>query len=57
MTLTWNNSTDWATSVSDEKGNPEYKGKGLSDFGKEIVNEMNDIGMLVDVSHIGEQTF
>ena len=57
MTLTWNNSTDWATSVSDEKDNPDYKGKGLSDFGKELVKEMNDIGMLVDVSHIGEQTF
>jgi len=57
MTLTWNNSTNWATSVSDEKNNPDYKGKGLSDFGKQIVKQMNTIGMLVDVSHVGEQTF
>lgn len=57
MTLTWNNSTDWATSASDEKADPNFKGKGLSDFGKEIIIHMNNIGMLVDVSHIGEQTF
>ncbi len=57
MTLTWNNSTDWATSVSDEKNNPDYKGKGLSDFGRKIVKQMNTIGMMIDVSHVGEQTF
>lgn len=57
ITLTWNNSTDWATSAYDENNKPEFKEKGLSDFGKEIVRHMNKIGMLVDVSHVGEKTF
>ncbi|MDN3657042.1 dipeptidase [Ferruginibacter paludis] len=58
MTLTWNNSTDWATSAADEtlKGD-SLKHKGLTDFGKQIVNRMNDLGMMVDISHNGEQTF
>jgi len=58
MTLTWNNSTDWATSASDEtnaSSPPEHP--GLTDFGREVVRKMNDLGMLVDVSHVGEQTF
>lgn len=57
MTLTWNNSTDWATSASDEVNNKELKRKGLSDFGKKIIERMNTLGMLVDISHVGEQTF
>jgi membrane dipeptidase len=57
MTLTWNNSNNWATSAFDEATKPEFKGKGLSDFGKEVVRHMNKIGMLVDVSHVGETTF
>ncbi len=57
ITLTWNNSTDWATSAYDENKKPAFKGKGLSDFGKEVVRHMNKIGMLVDVSHVGEKTF
>ncbi len=57
LTLTWNNSTDWATSAFDESTKPEFKGKGLSDFGKKVVQHMNKIGMLVDVSHVGEKTF
>jgi membrane dipeptidase len=58
MTLTWNNSTDWATSAADEttKGD-SLKHKGLTDFGKQIVKRMNELGMLVDLSHVGEQTF
>ena len=58
MTLTWNNSTDWATSAADEttKGD-SLKHKGLTDFGKKVVKKMNELGMIVDISHVGEQTF
>jgi len=58
MTLTWNNSTDWATSAADEttKGD-SLKHKGLTDFGKQVVKRMNELGMIIDVSHVGEQTF
>jgi len=57
MTLTWNNSTSWATSAYDETFNKNLTHKGLTDFGKQIVQHMNAIGMLVDVSHVGEETF
>ena len=61
ITLTWNNSTKWATSASDETkkdGTLNSEGKnGLTKFGKEIVNKMNKLGIIIDVSHVGEQTF
>ncbi len=58
MTLTWNNSTSWATSAADEsKNNLPFGTKGLTPFGKEIVQHMNALGMIVDISHVGEQTF
>jgi membrane dipeptidase len=50
MTLTWNNANDWADS------NREKKHNGLTDFGKEVVREMNRLGMLVDVSHVSDKT-
>ncbi|HWN88446.1 MAG TPA: dipeptidase [Chitinophagaceae bacterium] len=58
MTLTWNNSTSWATSAADEttKGD-SLAHKGLTDLGKKIVLRMNELGMLIDISHNGEQTF
>ena len=58
MTLTWNNSTSWATSAADEttKGD-SLPFKGLTDFGKQVVKRMNELGMMVDVSHVGEKTF
>lgn len=58
LTLTWNNSTSWATSAWDEtlKGD-SLPHKGLTDPGKKIVERMNELGMLIDVSHAGEQTF
>jgi membrane dipeptidase len=58
MTLTWNNSTSWATSAMDEtKKKDSLQHKGLTQFGKQIVVHMNQLGMIVDVSHVGEQTF
>jgi len=50
ITLTWNNANDWADS------NRESKHNGLTDFGREVVREMNRLGMLVDVSHVGDKT-
>ena len=57
ITLTWNNSNEWATSAYDSKRKPAFKGMGLSQSGKKAVQHMNDIGMLVDVSHVNEKTF
>ncbi|MEO5684099.1 MAG: dipeptidase [Chitinophagaceae bacterium] len=58
MTLTWNNSTSWASSAADEsKNNLPFGTKGLTGFGKEIVRHMNQLGMMVDLAHVGEQTF
>jgi membrane dipeptidase len=51
MTLTWNNTNDWA-----DAGRGEKKHNGLTDFGKEVVREMNRLGMLVDVSHVSDKT-
>lgn len=58
LTLTWNNSTSWATSAADETTlGSTLQHKGLSELGKQIVRRMNELGMMIDVSHIGEQTF
>src|SRR5262245_40235463 len=51
MTLTWNNTNNWA-----DAGRGEKKHDGLSDFGKEVVREMNRLGMMVDVSHVSDET-
>jgi membrane dipeptidase len=52
MTLTWSNTNDWADSSTDRA----HHG-GLSPFGREVVREMNRLGMLVDVSHGSDETF
>ena len=51
MTLTHNNTNNWADSSYDEERNG-----GLSPFGREVVREMNRLGMLVDVSHASDRT-
>lgn len=58
MTLTWSNSIDWADSSGDDKDEklPHTK-EGLSEFGKDVVYEMNRLGMMVDVSHVADKTF
>ncbi len=58
MTLTWNNSTSWATSAEDETRHADtLPHKGLTDFGKKVVQRMNKLGVMVDLAHVGEQTF
>jgi len=58
LTLTWNNSHDWATSAMDESGaGKTLIAKGLTDFGKQVVLKLNEAGVIVDLSHVGEQTF
>jgi membrane dipeptidase len=52
MTLTHARNTNWADSSSDT---PTHN--GLTDFGKEVVREMNRLGMLVDLSHVSDKTF
>ncbi|KAF0247587.1 MAG: M19 family peptidase, partial [bacterium] len=51
MTLTHSNTNDWADSSTDMAQH-----NGLSDFGKEVVSEMNRLGMLIDVSHVSDKT-
>ena len=51
MTLTWNNTNNWA----DANRDPKRHG-GLNDFGREVVREMNRLGMLVDISHVSDET-
>lgn len=58
LTLTWNNSTSWASSAKDETaGTVPNAAPGLNDLGRNIVRRMNELGMLVDLSHVGEKTF
>lgn len=57
MTLTWSNSNEWA----DSSGHVAVPGitphDGLTDFGKQVVLEMNRLGMMVDISHVSDKTF
>jgi len=52
MTLTHARNTNWADSSSDTPAH-----NGLTDFGKEVVREMNRLGMIVDLAHVSDKTF
>ncbi|HVW27082.1 MAG TPA: dipeptidase [Polyangiaceae bacterium] len=52
MTLTWSNSNRLGGSSGDAG-----KEKGLTPFGERVVHEMNDLGMVVDISHVSDKTF
>jgi len=57
LTLTHNVAPSWATSAADETTHPNLPQKGLTDFGMQVVTKMNELGMMIDVSHSGDQTF
>lgn len=57
MTLTHTNTSNWADSAGGISVRGERRHGGLSDFGKEVVREMNRLGMMVDISHVSDETF
>ncbi len=57
MTLTWANSNDWADSSGDINDPSVPHHNGLTAFGRDVIREMNRIGMMVDVSHVSDKTF
>ncbi|MDP3468405.1 MAG: dipeptidase [Daejeonella sp.] len=58
MTLTWNNSTPWSSSAYEETFKRDSLEQiGLSDLGIQIIKRMNELGVIVDLSHVGETTF
>ncbi|MDQ2901501.1 MAG: dipeptidase [Acidobacteriota bacterium] len=57
MTLTHNNTNRWADSSGDVKTAGVEHHNGLTDLGRQIVGEMNRLGMIVDISHVADKTF
>ncbi|WP_333575974.1 dipeptidase [Sphingobacterium sp.] len=57
LTLTWNYNLSWASCAAMESGRMNPKDKGLTVEGRAIIRKMNALGMMVDLSHGGEQTF
>jgi membrane dipeptidase len=57
MTLSWSNTNEWADSSGDVNNPKVEHHNGLTEGGKQIVLEMNRLGMLVDISHVADKTF
>lgn len=57
MTLTHSNTNDWADSSGDIEDTTIAHHNGLTDFGRDVVREMNRLGMMVDISHVSDKTF
>jgi membrane dipeptidase len=57
MTLTWSNTNEWADSSGDIQDPNAKHHNGMTDFGKDVVREMNRLGMIVDISHVSDATF
>jgi membrane dipeptidase len=57
MTLTWTNTNEWADSSGDQEDPAVKRHGGLTPFGRDVVREMNRLGMMVDVSHVADTTF
>lgn len=57
MTLSWSNTNEWADSSGDINDPKIQHHNGLTDFGKQVVLEMNRLGMIVDISHVSDKTF
>jgi membrane dipeptidase len=57
MTLSWSNTNEWADSSGDINDPKIQHHNGLTDFGKQVVLEMNRMGMMVDISHVADKTF
>jgi membrane dipeptidase len=57
MTLTWSNTNEWADSSGDVDDKSVEHHDGLTQFGREVIREMNRLGMMVDISHVSDKTF
>ena len=57
MTLTHSNTNSWADSSGDVDKPGVAHHNGLTDFGKQVVREINRLGMMIDISHVADKTF
>jgi membrane dipeptidase len=57
MTLTHTNTNNWADSEGDWNNQDVKHHNGLTNFGRDVVREMNRLGMMVDISHVADKTF
>ncbi len=57
MTLTWSNTNELGDSSGDLDNKDVEHHNGITDFGRQVVREMNRMGMIVDISHVADRTF